>query len=221
MESDRDGGMKKSGSVKPLKRPGSPNLSDASATDSSTRKKSKHRHLSSTQPTPQPSRPISPAPPSSSAPDQGKLVKKRKSMAPGSAGSDAEAAAYSDGAMSDGSKVAKRIKLNPPIASGSKSPPEGGSRAASPSRLAGPASTPTTPSASLAFPSAAEIAAAIPDEGVSTTKIMNMFKSRMQGRTQEFTNLVKEVGKLVPREGGVKVLVRKGIWADKVKAGSA
>src|SRR5271163_4781812 len=101
IDSDRD--MKRTASSKSLlKRPGSPNLSDASGTDASTarHKKNKQRHLSvSNQPTPQPSRPVSPAnneappPPSSSAPARQtsstsldpsapKGVKKRKSIAP-------------------------------------------------------------------------------------------------------------------------------------------
>src|SRR3954468_10917878 len=42
IDSDRDAAMKKSGSTKSLKRPGSPNLSDASGTDASVRKKKKH-----------------------------------------------------------------------------------------------------------------------------------------------------------------------------------
>lgn len=54
--SDREG--KK---ARPPKRPGSPNLSDASGTDASVaRKKKKTKHTPSSQPTPNPSRPISP-----------------------------------------------------------------------------------------------------------------------------------------------------------------
>lgn len=56
--------LKKGAAVAPRKRPGSPNVSDASGTDTS-RKKTKSKHPSS-QPTPQPnSRPMSPTPSSS------------------------------------------------------------------------------------------------------------------------------------------------------------
>jgi transcription initiation factor TFIIF subunit alpha len=215
IDSDRDAAMKKSGSMKSLKRPGSPNLSDASGTDASVRKKKKHRHPSSSQNTPQPSRPISPANvPSSSAPasslDPSKPMKKRKSMAPGSrAGSDTEAATYSDGgAMLEGSKNSKRIKLNV-SASGLKSPPtvtpQGGSRATSPK----PSAT-SAPAASLnpslPFPTAQEIFNAIPATGISSSDLLRQFKNRTVDRRAEFFEIVKSVARL---DKATKVLMPK------------
>jgi transcription initiation factor TFIIF subunit alpha len=189
--------MKKSSSSKSLKRPGSPNLSDASGTDASlARKKMKNRHLSSTQPTPYPSRPISPAnvPPSSSAPPSGirresstsqldpsNPAKKRKSLAPG-AGSDAEAAFSDGGAMSENSRQQKRLKLNLNPKDGSRSPnaptPQGGSRAPSPKPAAPPVQTPRPEPDPSTYPTAAEVYAAIPPEGITTKDLSNKFRSR-------------------------------------------
>ncbi|KDB21560.1 hypothetical protein H109_06499 [Trichophyton interdigitale MR816] len=128
------------------KRPGSPNLSDASGTDSS-RKKPKNKHLSAqisnSQPT---SRPISPVPqaqrkssgtanandttPSTAQTATG--AKKRIRTGPGKAGSasDVEKAANSGAEMSD-STMAKRMKLNVPGAKSKTGTPIG-SRAGSP-----------------------------------------------------------------------------------------
>ena len=195
VDSDRDG-LKKSASSKSLKRPGSPNLSEASGTDASVRKKKKHRHLSSSQPTPQPSRPISPANvPSSTAPHERSdtvsstkpSLKKRKSTGVrGGAGSESEGAAYSDGgAMSDGSKV-KRIKLN--MSSSSRAP------------------SPPPPMPNLGFPTAQEIAAAIPANGIPSTEMLKQFKSRTKDRQPEFLNLVKSVARL---DKGTKLLMPK------------
>ena len=211
--------MKKSGSTKSLKRPGSPNLSDASGTDVSVRKKKKHHHPSSSQTTPQPSRPISPANvPSSSAPasslDPSKPMKKRKSIAPGSrAGSDMETAAYSDGgAMSDGSKTSKRIKLNV-SAQGVKSPPtltpQGGSRAASPKPSATSAPAAAAAAAAsppLPFPTAQEIFHAIPANGISSSELLRQFKNRTVDRRVEFFDIVKSVARL---DKTTKVLMPK------------
>lgn len=213
IDSDRDAAMKKSSSMKSLKRPGSPNLSDASGTDASVRKKKKHRHPSSSQNTPQPSRPISPANvPSSSAPasslDPSKPMKKRKSMAPG-AGSDTEAATYSDGGvMSEGSKNSKRIKLNV-SASGLRSPPtvtpQGGSRAASPKpSAAGAPAAPLNPP--LPFPTAQEIFNAIPATGISSSDLLRQFKNRTVDRRAEFFEIVKSVARL---DKATKVLMPK------------
>ena len=122
--------MKKSSSSRSLKRPGSPNLSDASGTDASTRKKKhKSKHLASTQPTPGPSRPMSPAnvPPNSSAPQNldpssAAVNKVRRRVAGSNAGSDTDNV-LSDrdgGAMSDASRARQRLKLKM-----SASPPPG------------------------------------------------------------------------------------------------
>lgn len=196
--SDREGGIKKSSPSKSLKRPGSPNTSDASGTDASVaRKKKKSRQVSSTQPTPHPSRPISPAnmPPSASAPtigmrrdsnppqiDTGNGAKKRKGLAPGP-GSDIESVAFSDGgAMSDNSRKQKRLKLNLNAKDGSKSPnlqtPQGGSRAPSPRPTAAPVQPSRPEPDPSSYPTAAEVYAAIPPGGITTNDLSNKFRSR-------------------------------------------
>lgn len=208
--------MKKLSSSKSLKRPGSPNLSDASGTDASlARKKKKNRHLSSTQPTPHPSRPISPAnvPPSSSAPIGGirrdsytsqpdpiNPAKKRKSLAPG-AGSDTETAANSDGgAMSENSRKQKRLKLNLNPKDESRLPnvltPQGGSRASSPKPTAPPVQTPRTEPDPSTYPTAAEVYAAIPPGGITTNDLSNKFRSRYrkEDRSQMLTK-IREVAR--------------------------
>ena len=216
LDSDRDAAMKKSSSMKSLKRPGSPNLSEASGTDASVRKKKKHRHPSSSQNTPQPSRPISPANvPSSSAPasslDSSKPMQKRKGMVSGSrAGSDTETAVFSDGGvMSDGSKASKRIKLNV-SAPGLRSPPtltpQGGSRAASPKPSATSAPAPPAVNATLSFPTAQEIFNAIPANGISSSELLRQFKNRTVDRRGEFFDIVKSVARL---DKATKVLLPK------------
>ncbi|KAK2865097.1 hypothetical protein FQN49_003912 [Arthroderma sp. PD_2] len=127
------------------KRPGSPNLSDASGTDTS-RKKPKNKHLSTQLSTSQPaSRPISPAPQgqrkisgANSANDVSNTgqtaagAKKRVRNGPGKAGSgsDVERAAASGTEMSD-SAISKRLKLNVPGGKSKAGTPIG-SRAGSP-----------------------------------------------------------------------------------------
>ena len=166
-------GIKKSSSSTSLKRPGSPNISDASGTDTSTtRKKKKSRHVSSSQPTPVPSRPLSPANVPSSAPN---TKKKRKSMALG-AGSDTEAAAMSDGAMSDASRAQKRQKLSatnggPPIS------------------ISRPSSPPPQPKS---FPTAEEVIQAIPPAGLTTKELLRLFSTRITDRKTEFISLIRD-----------------------------
>ncbi|KIV83618.1 hypothetical protein PV11_05631 [Exophiala sideris] len=186
-----------------LKRPGSPNLSEGSGTDASTRrKKLKSKHMSSTQPTPGPSRPMSPAnaPPSSSAPG---ILDPKIRKRTGGAGSDTDAG-MSDrdgGAMSDGSRTARRLKLkmsasppgtNPP--SRTASPAPGGPRGA----LSPGASSPT------AFPSVQEIKNAIPTQGIAIKDLMKIV-AHPKERRAEFVNLVKEVARM-DKERGVLVL---------------
>lgn len=127
------------------KRPGSPNVSDASGTDTS-RKKAKSKHPSS-QPTPQPnSRPMSPAPSSmqvscpvasTSNPITNPIQpgKKRvRNVRPGAAGSGSDVdAAGSAGEMSESGKT-KKLKLNPPGMRSPSGTPQG-SRAGSPTPL--------------------------------------------------------------------------------------
>ncbi|KAJ9634759.1 transcription factor IIF subunit tfg1 [Knufia peltigerae] len=173
-----------------LKRPGSPNLSEASGTDASTRKKKlKSKHLSSSQPTPSVSRPMSPA----NVPGQ---VRKRTG-----AGSDTEAG-MSDrdgGVMSDASRTRKiklKMSASPPATSPS-------SRAVSPAPgIAGGAPSPT--SAPTAFPSVQDIKNAIPSHGITIKDLMKIV-AHPKERRGEFVNLVKEVAKM-DKERNVLVL---------------
>jgi transcription initiation factor TFIIF subunit alpha len=185
--------MTKSSSSTSLKRPGSPNLSDASGTDRSVRKKKlKSRHLSnsSTQPTPQPSRPISPANvPSSSAPTNSGNPKKRKSIVPNSnGGSDTEAAAYSgnDTPMSDGggSGGPKRLKLN-------VRGPGPGSR--SPSTSTPVPEVPPIPQR-VALPTVEEIRSRLPPQGISVKDLIHYFKLSKPDH-QAFIALVRGVAR--------------------------
>lgn len=191
--SDREGKVPKFSSSNSLKRPGSPNLSDASGTDRSVRKKKlKSRHLStsSTQPTPQPSRPISPANvPSSSASTNTGLLKKRKSTAPNSnAGSDTETAAYSgnDTAMSDGggSSGPRRLKLN-------VRGPGPGSR--SPSTSTPVPEAPSVPQR-VALPTVEEIRSRLPPQGISVKDLIHYFKLSKPDH-QAFIGLVRGVAR--------------------------
>lgn len=127
------------------KRPGSPNASDASGTDTS-RKKVKNKHQTS-HPTSQPtSRPISPSATQVNtnvatfanvssilmeSPRQAgkKRIRNPALGGPGS-GSDLDGAAGSGGELSESGKT-KKLKLNPPAASSRGGTPQG-SRAASP-----------------------------------------------------------------------------------------
>ncbi|KAH0556975.1 hypothetical protein GP486_005234, partial [Trichoglossum hirsutum] len=157
-----------------LKRPGSPNLSEASGNESSKKKKHKKKHGSSSQDTgtstPLPeSRPMSPAP-SSSAPAQ--LGQPRKSSVisltvdpaklqevtsapprPSSSLSRANFASNSDGETTDGG-ASRKIKLrfgsaaNPsPTSSraGSPNPPDGAARKGSLPRPVGSGNKPGSP----------------------------------------------------------------------------
>lgn len=192
-------------SARSLKRPGSPNLSEGSGTDASTRrKKLKSKHLSSTQPTPGPSRPMSPAnvPPSSSAPQT--LDPKIRRRA-GGAGSDTEAG-VSDrdgGAMSDGSRTARRLKLKMSASPPGTNPP---SRAASPAPGAAPrgAPSPVAIGSPTAFPSVQDIKNAIPAQGIAIKELMKIV-AHPKERRADFVNLVKEVARM-DKERGVLVL---------------
>ncbi|KAJ9614477.1 transcription factor IIF subunit tfg1 [Cladophialophora chaetospira] len=190
-DTDReDGGAKKSVSSRSLKRPASPNGSEASGTDASVRrKKVKSRHLSSTQPTPGHSRPGSPANvPSSSAPgtlDPSTAKARRRAGAGSPAGSDTD----TDGAaMSDASR-ARRIRLNV-----GGSPPAPSSRAASPIPV--PAAAPRI----IAFPSEQDIRNAIPREGISVKQLLKVIPHPAD-RKAEFVSLVKAITRLDKEKG--------------------
>ena len=183
-----------------LKRPGSPNLSEGSGTDASARrKKLKSKHMSSTQPTPGPSRPMSPANalPSSSAP--GSLDPKIRKRT-GGAGSDTDAG-MSDrdgGAMSDGSRTARRLKLKMSASPPGTNPP---SRAASPAPRGAPSPGASSPTA---FPSVQDIKNAVPTQGIAIKDLMKIV-AHPRERRAEFVNLVKEVARM-DKERGVLVL---------------
>lgn len=132
-----------SASSKSLKRPGSPNISEASGNESSRKKHRKFDgKVGSSQPIQPPSRPTSPnlLPPSSSAPDGARPAISRNpssfSRHPRSnAGSGSEGeAAGSAAEMSDGTRRKQTLKLN--MGSSKKGTPQG-SRAGSPDRGAG------------------------------------------------------------------------------------
>lgn len=126
------------------KRPGSPNASDASGTDTS-RKKVKNKHQTS-HPTPQPtSRPISPSAAQVSAKNNvrewlidanallcqaGKKRIRNPALAASGSGSDIDAGAVSGAELSESGKT-KKLRLNPPAAPSRAATPQG-SRAASP-----------------------------------------------------------------------------------------
>ncbi|KAB8253854.1 hypothetical protein BDV32DRAFT_25912 [Aspergillus pseudonomiae] len=200
--------LKKGAAAAPRKRLGSPNVSDASGTDTS-RKKGKSKDLSS-QPTPQPSsRNMSPV-----ASSQMPLGKKRVRNAPlggAGSGSDADGGAGSGGEMSESGKT-KKLKLNPPAVSQSGTPQ--GSRAGSPTPLTGKgfsgsrASSPesfrgqtrvSTPvfAGNQSFPTPAEIHAAIPPSGILSSDLLKIFRPRI-GESKEnhrkFIAIVKDVG---------------------------
>ena len=132
-----------SASSKSLKRPGSPNISEASGNESSRKKHRKFDGKAASQPIQPPSRPTSPnlLPPSSSAPDGVRPAISRNpssfSRHPRSnAGSGSEGeAAGSGGEMSDGARRKQTLKLN----MGSKKGTPQGSRAGSPDRGGAPA----------------------------------------------------------------------------------
>jgi transcription initiation factor TFIIF subunit alpha len=108
-----------------LKRPGSPNLSDASGTDTSiARKKKKTKHISSAQPTPGPSRPLSPDN-ANLDPNSARLPRSSSFASQGAAGSDTDG-----GAMSDNTRrLKKKAKQNqastatPPVSRPTSPPP--------------------------------------------------------------------------------------------------
>ncbi|KAI1625424.1 transcription initiation factor TFIIF alpha subunit [Exophiala viscosa] len=186
-----------------LKRPGSPNLSEGSGTDASARrKKLKSKHMSSTQPTPGPSRPMSPANvlPSSSAPG---LLDPKIRKRTGGAGSDTDAGMSDrDGAaMSDGSRTARRLKLKMSASPPGTNPP---SRAASPAPGASRGAPSPGASNPIAFPSVQDIKNAVPTQGIAIKDLMKIV-AHPRERRAEFVNLVKEVARM-DKERGVLVL---------------
>ncbi|KAJ5514893.1 hypothetical protein N7463_004445 [Penicillium fimorum] len=191
------------------KRPGSPNASDASGTDTS-RKKAKGMHLPTSQP---PSRPISPS---------ALQGKKRVRNIPGGAGSgsDVDTGVGSGAEMTEGGKI-KKLKLNPSTVASRGGTPQG-SRAASPlPRLSGSrANSPDAPrghrvstpvSGNQTFPTAGEIHAAIPASGILSSDLLKVFRPRI-GESKEnhrrFIAIVKDVSVY----GKEDRMLRPGPW---------
>ena len=180
---EKHGSGREDGPRKSKKRPGSPNLSDASGTDASVarKKKRKSHHPLSSQPTPGPSRPRSPdnLDPASAASRQS-----RASFTSNAAGSDTDAAAMSDGTRS-GIKI-KIGKKEPGL-----SPPT--------SRAGSPAPRPSSTGPPGALPSPEDIAQAIPIDGITYRELLNMFPALKHGVRDpalkpEVMNRVKAAG---------------------------
>ncbi|KAF5016031.1 hypothetical protein F66182_12417, partial [Fusarium sp. NRRL 66182] len=195
------------------KRIGSPNLSDASGTDTS-RKKPKH------------------APHSVPSPSGLAAAKKRNRIGGPGSGSDIEGGALSGADLSDAGK-AKKLKLNlsragTPLGSRSGSPaaplragtPEGGSTLKGPLRTSTPrpsissgAASPTASTTNTTFPTPAEIHAAIPASGIASRDLLKIFHPRI-GESKEnhrrFIAIVKDVGVY----GKEDRLLRPGVLKD-------
>ncbi|KAL2833662.1 hypothetical protein BDW59DRAFT_138028 [Aspergillus cavernicola] len=210
------------------KRLGSPNVSDASGTDTS-RKKGKNKHSLSQTPTQPGSRPMSPV--ASSIPGNKKRV---RNIIPGAgSASDVDGAAGSGGEMSESGK-SKKLKLNPPSVMSQGETPQGsragspnlvvgknfsGSRASSPESLRGLNLTGQTrlstpgPTTAQSFPTPAEIHAAIPASGILSTDLLKIFRPRI-GESREnhrhFIAIVKDVGVY----GKEDRLLRPGPWNE-------
>lgn len=182
-----------SGEGRSRKRPGSPNLSDASATDASSRnKKAKTQHLSALQVgSSTGSRAGSPVNvPSSSAP----VTLKFRNAAAAGAGSD------TDGALSERSRKMKKSKIR-----------DGSSlthRADSPAVPSRPSSTAPTTS----MPSAEEIKDVIRNAaatgGLGVQELIGRV-SHPQGMQKDFIQLVKSVARVAEGQNGKKILVLK------------
>ncbi|KAJ5667917.1 uncharacterized protein N7477_006487 [Penicillium maclennaniae] len=219
-----------------LKRPGSPNASDASGTDTS-RKKMKNKHQS-WQPNPQPaSRPISP-----SASQAGKKRVRNPHLGGSGSGSDVDIGIGSGPEISESGKV-KKLKLNPPSATSRGGTPQGsragspiagrafsGSRASSPegtsrgmcsidtSQIDGTDSDSSgkgrgTPGPTGSFPTPAEVHAAIPPSGILTGDLSRAFRSRL-GPSKENHQRFIEIVKKVSVYGKEDRMLRPGPWKE-------
>ncbi|KAL4889294.1 hypothetical protein BDV59DRAFT_120415 [Aspergillus ambiguus] len=210
--------LKKGSAAVSRKRLGSPNASDASGTDTSRKRKSKHP-----QPAAQPSsRPMSPAAGSSTS--AGK--KRVRNVPTGGAGSD-DGGAGSGAEMSESGKT-KKLKLNPPSAVSRSGTPQGsragsptplasrsfsGSRASSPESMKAQTRVSTPGPGDEDFPTPAEIHAAIPQSGIGSSDLLKIFHSRI-GKSKEnhrrFIAIVKDVGVY----GKEDRLLRPGVLKD-------
>lgn len=169
-----------------MKRPGSPNLSEASGNESSRKKAKKHHsHSKSGTATPRPDG----------------LASRQPSFAAGRAGSGSE----TEGNMSSrpGQKVRHVMSPNgTPRGSRAASPATGApsTKSASGSRAASP------PNTTGVVPTKEEIRAQIPDSGISIKNLSNHFKSRgiPKEKQMDFIRLVREVA-TTNKENGLLV----------------
>jgi transcription initiation factor TFIIF subunit alpha len=102
--------------------------------------------------------------------------------------------------MSDNSRLQKRLKLNLNPKDGSKSPnartPQGGSRAPSPKPAAPPVQAPRPESDPSTYPTAAEVYAAIPPEGITTNDLSNKFRNRYRKEDKsQMAAVIREVAR--------------------------
>ncbi|GAM84141.1 hypothetical protein ANO11243_021340 [Dothideomycetidae sp. 11243] len=180
-----------------LKRPGSPNLSEASGSESS-RKRIKKEGANG-----QISRPMSPSVPGAKGPMSPASLARRRAAGAGS-GSDTEASG------TERSRPKIRITASRDASPTTSAP---GSRAGSPIPRSAGTSMPSPSTAgttSPSLPSADMVRAAIPPQGIMVTDLIRKFKGQIP-RGQEgnaaFIALVRRVGKNAP--GDKKLIVQK------------
>ncbi|KKZ61084.1 hypothetical protein EMCG_04280 [[Emmonsia] crescens] len=220
---------KKATSRAARKRAGSPNLSEASGTDTS-RKKPKSKHADA-QPE---SRPMSPGPSGQRKPgaagDQASKKRGRNGPAGSGSGSDGERGAGSGGEMSDSTTAgAKKLKLNPPGLKSKTGTPRG-SRAGSPAGVLptrtgpgsganspGPQTRTSTPgpttTSNLTFPTPSEIHSAIPSTGIASAELLKIFRPRIgdsKENHRKFIAIVRDVSIY----GKEDKLLRPGVLKD-------
>lgn len=170
---------------KPLskKRPGSPNMSDASGTDASVaRKKKKTKHVSSSQPTPGPSRPMSPNSANLGPSSAATRPINRRASSQGK-GSDTDG-----GAMSDGTR---RLKVNLKVKQRGASPPT--SRPSSP-----------PPPAPKPISTAEDVRALIPPGGIITKDFMA--KAGIAGQKEKLAQMMPLIRAVARFDSGKLVL---------------
>ncbi|GAB7353374.1 hypothetical protein MBLNU459_g3854t1 [Dothideomycetes sp. NU459] len=178
-----------------LKRPGSPNLSEASGSES-THKRIKKQHSSSSQP----SRTMSPAiPDGARALSPNSAIPRRPLSQNAGSGSDTEASGTERRSKNKNKTVPPRSMPGSP---GYGTPANGtpvGSRAGSP--------VPSVP-----MPTADELRAAIPVEGITVKDLIRNFRSQIpktKDGNAKFMALVKSVARSMGNPGGPAMIVPK------------
>ncbi|KAF2153296.1 Rap30/74 interaction domain-containing protein [Myriangium duriaei CBS 260.36] len=178
-----------------LKRPGSPNLSEASGSESSRKRIKKEANG-------QLSRPMSPSIPGGKGPMSPSSLNRRRGAG---SGSDTEASG------TERSRPKIRITSSRDASPGGSTPV---SRAGSPPPRSAGAATPTSAGGLAAvppgFPSADEVRAAIPPNGISITDLIRRFRGQIPRTTEAnaaFITLVKKVGRNAPNDR--KLIVQK------------